>query len=121
MCGEDAKNRRGCRRPGERPRGPSARPYVFTSQPLADVPLVECPTGLLLREAPWVYDVLEICSYASERGTPSEITALPAYMRQALHVFNSETTRLRELDQSETDAARRGKADADYARRVLSS
>lgn len=96
---------------------------MYTSpalQPTKDHPelnmLRECPVGLILRDAPYLYDVISIASAAENVG-PTEYARLPRYMQRAMTVVSAERSRLREL----RDKQRQAERDAKYGARVVRS
>lgn len=74
--------------------------------------LRECPVGLVLREAPYVYKAISFASHVENGATDPE--RAPSWVREMGGVVSSERARLRELKRD----TERGSADAEYARRV---
>lgn len=70
--------------------------------------LQECPVGVILREAPHVYEAIAAHSYA-ETGAFNPLES-PTYLRQAFGVISSEKSRLREMEMQ----ARRGANDSKF-------
>jgi hypothetical protein len=80
--------------------------WRFTS-PLLQLPedelLTECPVGYVLREAPYIYDVLDyLC--LGENLSPLELGKMPRYFAQMLRVYQNELARIRELKQIQHEA-----------------
>lgn len=75
--------------------------------------LTECPTGYVLRNAPYVYDVINVHNYV-ENGALNPLE-LSWWARKALSVIGSEKARLREMDQER----RRTQSDSKASLRVL--
>ena len=101
-CPERLQRARGCGRQ-RKPERPVAATR-FTSPLLADTVLYECPTGYVLREAPWAYDVLEAAALA-ENASPAEWAGLPRWYQHATRLVRSEQARLRELEAEARRAA----------------
>lgn len=76
--------------------------------------LYECPTGMLIRDAPWVFDAMRASSCAESAGF--DVHRQSVWLQNAVGIVSSERERMRELK----DTARKTKADAGYASRVLS-
>ncbi len=94
---------------------PGSIAWRYTSPALIDDDaLYECPVGMLLREAPHVYDLIDACVLV-ENATPSEYLTMPRYFQHASRVYRSELARLDDLRQQ----ARKSGADINYARRRL--
>ena len=75
--------------------------------------LRECPVGLVLREAPYVYKAISAASHV-DNGS-SDPTAAPTWLQSMMRVVGSERARHRELkDKNRTTAG-----DADHARQVV--
>jgi hypothetical protein len=113
-CTDKLRKKRGCKKPGFDVEGESA--FRFSSPLLNESGneiLRECPTGAVMRDAPWVYDVLGLYAYAEHGGF--EIQRQPRWVQSALQVIGSEKERLRRLAESE----KQGKGDAAYARRLV--
>lgn len=90
-------------------------PFAFTSPMLQgddDRVLRECPTGYLLREAPFIYDLLDALS-VSENARPGDV--LPRYYIQAARLKGAELDRIREIKNDRT----RGTNDSAYGAKVL--
>lgn len=121
-CNDQLRKKRGCFKPGYAIKGDTA--WRFTSPRLQSednkpVPglnlLEECPTGAILREAPYIYDAI-----AAHNGLESgafDPTLKPRYLQECLRVIGAEKSRLWEMKQSQEKSA----TDAKYARRVLAS
>lgn len=78
-----------------------------------DSMVYECPVGMLLREAPWVYDVLAAAAYSESAGF--EVLRQSAFLQSGIRLVQSEKSRHREARQQQ----QQGKRDAQYARRRL--
>jgi len=91
--------------------------YRCTSPMLADDPklgtLYECPVGMVHREAPYVYDVIN--AHGLSEGAGLELLEKPRWLQQAFRVVGSERERHREAGQRE----RQTKSDARYGTSVL--
>lgn len=115
-CTKKLQGRRGCRKPGFDMQQ-TGDPFVYTSPILQDPEdrrvVKECPVGMILRETPWLYDTIDACSYAGN-ATPAEMTRAPRYTQHATRLYNSEQSRLRELERSQNQA----RGDAEYGRRL---
>lgn len=74
--------------------------------------LRECPTGRVLREAPWVFDVVNACGDGLSR---LDLLRWPRRMQRLVAVASSEDYRLRRLE----DQRRKSKRDAEYGRSLL--
>ena len=89
-CGRDPNNRYELKGP----------PYNWTSPALADEkPMLECPTGYILREARWVFDVIDAVNRADACG-PIEWARMPRFYHHAVRVVNGERQRLRDEDRA---------------------
>jgi hypothetical protein len=77
---------------------------VLQSDPL----LYECPTGYVLREARWVYDVIDTVNRL-DACSPREWMGLPLWFRHAARLVSSERSRLRDEDRKQEEDARRGR------------
>ena len=114
-CDARLQARRGCRRPGstvtEETCHRTTSPLLAKNGQPAE--LRECPVGAVLREAPYLYDAIGMCSHL-ENGAVSPLALSPWHAAVARVVF-SERARHR-------DAKSRGKTcsnDAALARRVV--
>jgi len=115
-CGEKAKRKRVCRAWGnDYPEGEAV--YRCSSPALADNPelaiLYECPVGLVQREAPYVYDVIN--AHSLSEGAGLALLEQPRWLQLAFRVIGSEQGRHREAERREQQA----KTDARYGARVL--
>jgi hypothetical protein len=91
------KSKRGCRKPGES--FPPGDVFRYASPALQDEPMLrECPTGYILREAPWVYPLISLCVAAAENSSHTEISASPRFFQQALQAYRSEAARIDALN-----------------------
>ena len=90
--------------------------FRFTSPMLseADQVLRECPVSVVLREAPHVYDVIPLHSYA-ESGA-SDPMRMSAWAQRAIRLVGSEKARLYELATAEKRNARDSKVGLDMRR-----
>lgn len=75
----------------------------------------ECPTGLILREAPHTHDTLEMCGLIDNVG-PAEFATLPTYLQHAWRFVSSEKERLRRLQEDQKGSV----ADSRYGSRLRS-
>lgn len=76
--------------------------------------LRECPVGLVLREGPHIYQVINAHAYA-ENGAINPLGS-PHYLQQGLNVVGSEKARLRDIK----DEERQLHGDRDTLKRALS-
>lgn len=113
--------KRGCNRPGgpalhlDRYGEPRAV-YRSTSPTLHDTPddkLYECPVGYLLREAPWVFDIVHVAACCEHAGF--DVLRQSAFTQCASRLVLSEVGRHRERRM----AHRQAKSDAGYGAAVL--
>lgn len=75
--------------------------------------LYECPVGMVHREAPYVYDVIN--AHGLSEGAGLALLEQPRWLQQAFRVVGSERERHREHDQRE----RQAKHDARYGASIL--
>ena len=115
-CSEGMKERYGCGRNSAGVVGQT----VFRSTSLhlmgpdkKPSELRECPVGIVLREAPYIYDAINSWQYV-DSGALNPLVS-PSWLREILRVVGSEKARLHEL----RDRPNQGAADAEYGRRVL--
>lgn len=116
-CDERLQRKRGCRKPGSmvpyRERSVvyrSSSPHLIAAG--ADK-LFECPVGLLLREAPWVYDAIAASVYAESAGL--SVLQHSAWLQAAIRLISSERAR-------HTEGKKRrqqNRSDAEYGKRRL--
>jgi len=71
-------------------------PVLFRDARFPKDGLRECPTGFLLREAPWVWEVLELTN-TFERVGPFEWMRVPLFLKVAGRVVATERARQREV------------------------
>lgn len=115
-CNDRKRKQRGCKAAGrDTPRADA--PVRWYSPALQDREdrLAECPTSYLLREAPWVWEMIE-ASAMVERMTPDAWALAPRAARTAARLYSSEMARAREAE----DARRKSKAASEYGQRVVS-
>lgn len=65
----------------------------------------ECPVGYLLREAPYIYEVMSYLSLG-ENLSPLELGKMPRYFAQMLRVYQNEMARMRKLRRIQDEARR---------------
>lgn len=80
---------------------------------LGEAVLHECPVGLVLRQTPFVYDLIRAGGYAENTGV--EMLSQPRYLQEAVGLVGSERARLRELAQADRQAT----SDANYGAKIL--
>jgi hypothetical protein len=80
--------------------------FRFTSPKLSekDSCLKECPIGVILREAPYVYSAIQAHAYA-ECGSFNPLES-PHWLQQAISVVGSEKERLRQIKDGERNLKR---------------
>lgn len=112
-CSDLLRRRRGCRKPGYNVEGSMA--FRFTSPDISEDKAIvrECPVGMLIRECPYIYDVINACGLV-ESGCVDLLHA-PLFLQSAYRVVSSERSRLRELK----DKDRQTKRDSEYGRHAL--
>ena len=75
----------------------------------------ECPVGLVLREAPYLYNAINATTHV-ENGA-SDPTKVPVWLQEIMKVASAERFRLHDLERA---TKTRGTSDAEYARQVVS-
>jgi len=121
-CTPTLQRQRGCRKPGfDMPRGtqafrfdsPVLQPPIGSKSPGLSI-LYECPTGYILREAAWLYGMIEAAA-RDENLSPADRERMSLAYHDAARLYRSEMSRLRERRESKARARR----DAEYGARVL--
>jgi hypothetical protein len=103
------KRKRGCGKNAAHRYKQEGAPVRWGAPLLSGDPLLyECPTGLAIRESPWVYDVIDATNRV-DACSPREWSGLPLWFRHAARLITSERDRLRREDRNQEEAARRGK------------
>ena len=111
-CTPELQKRRGCQKPGfSIPLG--GPPFRFDSPALQPPPgskqrgfvLYECPTGYTIREAFWVYSMIEAAA-RDENLSPAERERMSPLYHSAVRVFNAERERARQKRARQYLAAR---------------
>lgn len=99
-------------------------PYRFTSPALQgkskdhdDSIMYECPVGYILREAPFVYDLLDAAVVTEHAGL--DFLSSSRYLQHAVRLISSEKSRTSELRRSQSKQRSRGSRDSSYAAKVL--
>jgi hypothetical protein len=67
--------------------------------------LYECPTGYVLRECAWVYDVIGAVDRV-EACSPREWMSLPRWFQHASRLVGAERQRIREAEDRQRKDAR---------------
>ncbi len=95
-------------------------PFVFSAPVLqaveSDRVLKECPTGFMMREAPWVFDAIDRAACYEQMG-PTEFGRLSQFMQHAIRIYSSERARLIDLKARQEQA----RSDAKYASRMVAN
>ncbi len=121
-CTPALQKQRGCQKPGFnlplqgnafRFDSPALQPAPGSKSPGLSL-LTECPTGFVLREAPWLYSMIEAAARDENLSPADRERMAPAY-HVAARVYRSEVQRLNER---RIDKAR-AKRDAEYGAGVL--
>jgi len=120
-CNDNLRRKRGCHKPGYSV-PLSGLPFRFDSPALQPKPdgkdgipiLYECPTGFILREAPWTYDVIDAAG-RDENLSPAHLNTMSVYYHHAARLVRSERERLRARRESQ----RKGTNAATHAANVL--
>jgi len=91
-CTPRLQRRRGCRKGSNNHGGDEVTKWT---SPLLQIScdLHECPTGYLLREAPWVWDAIEAAGLA-ENATPTEWARQGRWYQHCVRLVVSERARL---------------------------
>ena len=115
-CNEKLKIARGCNKPGSK--YGEGQMGFRTSSPLlhekGQFLLRECPIGLVLREAPYIYEMLNLGPYVDSGNMgPRD---LPRTTQRVLAVSSNERERLRALKRKKGQ----GKSDSDFGARARS-
>lgn len=111
-CSQRDKYDRGCKKPGSNYPHQGA-PFRYGSPYLGALIQEECPTGYVLREAPWAWDCISTVSFF-ENATPKDYAQTSRFMRGCIGVINSEQNRMRE----EAQDSKKTKWDAAYGAKV---
>ncbi len=75
----------------------------------------ECPTSYLLREAPWVWDLMESAAMVEGMG-PDRWANAPRALRRAARIYQGEMARIREVKAKRA----KGRAASNYGVQVRS-
>lgn len=114
-CNESLRRKQGCKKAGLEPTD-GATVYHSDSPSLVDGPhwrLYECPVSMLLREAPWVWDVLSAERCCESAGL--EVLRQSRFFRDAVRLVASERGRHTENRHEQ----RKRRSDAEHGARLL--